>query len=384
MDDNKKLGSDNQKVISDNPNGLISDNFTTPITPNMKAIMKAIASGKTKVQTITNKIGGKRGNVHRTLQTLIKLKFVEKEESTTSYFLTIKGSQNLLRFLSDLPENQVITKSSTRYTSDNTTDNKNGTIPTKKARSEKLSLVCKIKNAPKDWNRKRQTILTHKHIEFSTANLKNHNIYSHTLMGLTIKNTRTSIIINFPEAETYCAQQAFINVMDTLNKIQSKIERFYGITLSGEFQVVSQEHADLKTDFAAISDCYDVGNYYIFFDPIDKKPRWKIDKSKGFKEWETMHREMGAEDYDNINLRMADMADHHEDMPMPFDQWAKVEQQGFEINDVLNVVKAMGKQNLETATGLNTVVQIIKNSLPGDNKEQTTPDNFQGVPDYVR
>ena len=256
-------------------------------------IIKSIGSGNSKITLISKQLNKDRSNTNRTLKKLLKEGLIKKEKlnsKTTSYYLTPKCQQILGNIL-------LTTKTSSGTEPDHKTDHNTN------LRMEYIGVKFDILNVRHSWRygKERKIALIYNDIDYNVANLKNNKIYSYVDQTITIKLSSKSVIIYFPEESTVNPQILWANILYRLPAITKKIENKYNLQLSEDITVVSQEVALMESALGNYAEKTENDKYYIFYDPIDGKPRWKLDKSKGVIEHEFMHRLFADEDFERIN-----------------------------------------------------------------------------------
>lgn len=303
---------------SDN-NGLT----TTPPrwTENQQRILLAMAAGKTTTATIAKHTGKNRGNVYRTLKTLIEKKLASQQEATKQYFLTSSGKDLALK----ITEPQLTTKSSHTPRSDNRRD---------PLRGHRISIRIPIKRpVPKDWQARVREILVKERVDFSTSDMRHHYIDSFKLDKYTIKTTASSVLVMFERADYRNLQQFWLDVTPLVLEAVDDVQKRYGVKmdLSKQLSVCQLEVADERNGLAEASE----DNYVVFYDEKSGERRLLVDRSQGPAELEAVNRRLSDED---MQVILACMAQYADGAKQPKDVEVMLEQGEYELGELRNIV----------------------------------------------
>jgi len=308
------------------------------LTHNQLTVLRCLCHNPSGPTKISRELKKPKSNIHRTMQDLISKGLVIKQEEHREYYPTIAGKEYMLSYLNKEP----ITKTPLDQRSDNA-----------KLRFENVSVLLKILSKPKSWNRGRREIMMAKGIDYTEEKLNNNEILSYSLNDVFIKTMNDGIIVYLPSRLVKHSFLYWKVIFPILKRVVRNLQKEYNIRLSQRIVILCGEVADEKSAVAEIAK--EVGDFFVWKDPVDEKTRFQIDKSKGFVEFETKHKLFQDADMTRINEFLLDICDNSNAL-LPSESTVKIEGHDSQIKDIeriqANMNELMNFQaqvNVETA-----------------------------------
>lgn len=333
----------------------------------MRWVLLALASGQHTTTTIAKHTKKNRGNVCRTLRTLINKGLAEQQKATYQYFLTTFGKDTALKITA--PELTTKTSQGVR------TDNNHGGVAARRGalRGHRLSVRIPIlKPVPREWQRKVREILVKEHVDFSTSDMRHHFMDSFKLDRYTIKTTPSSVLVMLEHVDFRDQQQFWLDATPLVLDAACEVEKRFGVKLdfSQPMSVRQLEVADEGNPLAERSE----QNYVVYMDEQDGARRLMVDRSKGVAELEGIHRSLSDEDMQVILSCMVQYADG---AMKPKDVEVLLEKGTFELSELRNIVglwmnsQRAYMENIHTHIATERATQEAVRELAAQSKLQT-------------
>lgn len=335
----KKMTKNKKKLSTTSIDNKIKiTNKGSFLTHNQLTVLRCLCHNPSGPTKISRELKKPKSNIHRTMQDLISKGLVIKQEEHREYYPTIAGKEYMLSYLNKEP----ITKTPLDQRSDNA-----------KLRFENVSVLLKILSKPKSWNRGRREIMMAKGIDYTEEKLNNNEILSYSLNDVFIKTMNDGIIVYLPSRLVKHSFLYWKVIFPILKRVVRNLQKEYNIRLSQRIVILCGEVADEKSAVAEIAK--EVGDFFVWKDPVDEKTRFQIDKSKGFVEFETKHKLFQDADMTRINEFLLDICDNSNAL-LPSESTVKIEGHDSQIKDIeriqANMNELMNFQaqvNVETA-----------------------------------
>lgn len=244
-------------------------------------------------------------------------------------------------------------------------------------RSENIAILLTPRKKNKQWEHHVKTILNRKGIPYTISPMGGWSGYNHRYENVTVQSTSDSLMVHLPKRKGMSVMENLAAHHEILVDIVPSLERLYCTKFQDEIQLVCQEHAAMLYAAEHYPHKEDFGKYWVFYDPQTVGGRrWKLDKSEGIIEWETLTAMLGIRDIHALNLVMKDYGDHPE-TPLPSDMAVQVEQNSLRATsqEDLNRELVKGMHMLTQQMAL-LMMRVPQHTQPEKPKQGVKPDYF--------